>query len=146
MCPQIACQRGCIITLVAFVRFFSTVCFRMCPQMICARGCIIALVAFLWFFLVDIDNPPSEILLHGIIMLKTLFHRHQEGRFVPCRCWVKTKKNQTENLRIENESEIYFWNDCEIQKEFLPDGNHVSSSYQTYHICHKNHLIGVDLK
>ena len=30
MSPQIACLRGCIITLVAFVGFFSTVSFGMC--------------------------------------------------------------------------------------------------------------------
>ena len=29
MCPYIACLRGCIITLVAFVLLFSTVCFHM---------------------------------------------------------------------------------------------------------------------
>ena len=31
MCPQIACQWGCKVALVAFVCLFSTVCFQMCP-------------------------------------------------------------------------------------------------------------------
>ena len=63
--PQIACQRGCIVTLVAFVWLFSTVCFQMFPQIVCTRGCIVtlqcdyasscaddlnALVAFVWLF------------------------------------------------------------------------------------------------
>ena len=30
MSPQMACLRGCIITLVAFVRLFSTVRLQMC--------------------------------------------------------------------------------------------------------------------
>ena len=32
MISQIACLRGCIITLVAFVQLFSTVYFQMSPQ------------------------------------------------------------------------------------------------------------------
>ena len=50
MCSQIACPRGCIITLVAFVWLFSTVGSQMCPQSACMRWCIVALVAFVWFF------------------------------------------------------------------------------------------------
>ena len=45
MCPQITCQGGCIITLIAFVRLFSTVCFQMSPQMTCLRGSIFAMIA-----------------------------------------------------------------------------------------------------
>ena len=44
MCPQIACIRGCIVTLVAFVCLFSAVDFQMCPQCACIRGCIVTLV------------------------------------------------------------------------------------------------------
>ena len=50
MSPQIARMRGCIITLVALVGLFSSVCFQMCPQIACMRGCIVALVAFVWLF------------------------------------------------------------------------------------------------
>ena len=78
MSPQLACLRGCIVTLVAFVGFFSTVCFQMfpqiacmicfkvtlvtfvclfstvcfqvCPQVIFARRCILTLIAFVCFF------------------------------------------------------------------------------------------------
>ena len=75
MCPQIACLKGCKITLVAFVGLFSTmgflmspqrtwirvtlvaffllfstVCFRMSPQIACITGCIIILDALVWLF------------------------------------------------------------------------------------------------
>ena len=46
MCLQIACMRRCKVTLVAFVWLFSAVRFQMCPQMACLRGCIVTLVAF----------------------------------------------------------------------------------------------------
>ena len=48
MCPQTACLRGCIVTLVAFVRFFSTVRFQMCPQSTGIKVCTVTLVAFVW--------------------------------------------------------------------------------------------------
>ena len=48
MSSQIIYTRGCIVTLVAFVWLFSTVCFHMFPQTICPRGCIVTLVAFVW--------------------------------------------------------------------------------------------------
>ena len=41
---------GCIVALVAFVWFFSTVHFQMCPQIACPRGCKITLLAFIWLF------------------------------------------------------------------------------------------------
>ena len=47
MGPQIAFLRGCEITLVAFVRLFSTLYSQMCSQMACVRGVIFTLVAFL---------------------------------------------------------------------------------------------------
>ena len=37
--PQIASLRGCIVTLVAFVCLFSTVCLQMSPQIACPRRC-----------------------------------------------------------------------------------------------------------
>ena len=58
MCPQMACLRRCIVTLVAFVWFFPTVCFQMVPQMASIGRCI---VAFMWhyniigFFLQDFN-------------------------------------------------------------------------------------------
>ena len=50
MCLQIAFLDRCIVTLVAFVRFFSGVNLYMSPQIACLSGCIVALVAFVWFF------------------------------------------------------------------------------------------------
>ena len=41
------CPRRCIITLVGFVRLFSTVHFQMCPQIACLRRCKVTLVAFI---------------------------------------------------------------------------------------------------
>ena len=46
---QVACLTRCIVTLVAFVRFFSWVDFQMCIQMACLYKCIVALIAFVWF-------------------------------------------------------------------------------------------------
>ena len=40
MYPQSACPRGCIVTLVALVWLFPTVCFQMPPQIAFPRGCI----------------------------------------------------------------------------------------------------------
>ena len=50
MFPQIAYLRTCIITLVAFVWFVSTVRLQMCPEMACPRRGTVTLVAFEWFF------------------------------------------------------------------------------------------------
>ena len=45
---KMACMSRGIITLVAFIWFFSTVCFQMHHQIACMRGCILTLVAFVW--------------------------------------------------------------------------------------------------
>ena len=50
MPPQVACLRGCKVTLVASVWLFSTVPFQMCPQSACVRGCKVTLDAFVWLF------------------------------------------------------------------------------------------------
>ena len=50
MYPRIACPRRGIITLVAFVWFFTTVNFQMCPQKICPWGRIFTSIAFVWLF------------------------------------------------------------------------------------------------
>ena len=48
--PQMVCPWGCIVTLVASIRLFSTVCFQMCPQIACPGGCKVTLVAFVRLF------------------------------------------------------------------------------------------------
>ena len=48
--PQIACQRGCKVALIAFVWLFSTVHFQMSSQIAWIRGCKVALIAFVWLF------------------------------------------------------------------------------------------------
>ena len=53
-----ACPRRCIVTLVAFVWFFSTVCFQMLSQIAYKRRCIGTLVAFVWF------NDIVSLFLH----------------------------------------------------------------------------------
>ena len=50
MSPQMACLRGGIVTLVAFVKLFSTVPFHMCPQRTWMGACKVTLFAFLWLF------------------------------------------------------------------------------------------------
>ena len=46
MSCKISCPRGCKVTLIAFVWFFTTVCYQMSPQITCLRGCKVTLVAF----------------------------------------------------------------------------------------------------
>ena len=60
MCPQITCMRRCIVTLVAFVWLFSTVCFQMFPQIACMSGCIFTLVAFVRFFSTAWEDVKSH--------------------------------------------------------------------------------------
>ena len=50
MSPQVACLRGWLVTLVAFVWLFPTVCIQMPPQIACLRTGIVTLVAFVWLF------------------------------------------------------------------------------------------------
>ena len=47
---QIPCPRGYILTLVAFVWLFPTVCFQMFLQIACLGGCIVTLLAFVRLF------------------------------------------------------------------------------------------------
>lgn len=89
---QFAYFRRFIITQAAFVWLFSTVRFRMCPQNVRPRGCIITQVAFVWFFPVFIGNSFTEILLHWIIMLKVLFHRHKWKGLSPVAVSFKLRK------------------------------------------------------
>ena len=66
MFPQIACLRRGIVTLVAFVRLFSTVCFQMCPQFVCPRWCEVTLVAFVLIFpTVRFQMCPQMASLNG---------------------------------------------------------------------------------
>ena len=44
--PKRTWVRADKVTLVAFVRFFPAVCFQMFPQIACLRGGIVTLVAF----------------------------------------------------------------------------------------------------
>ena len=50
MCSQSACIRRCIVTQVAFVWLFSSVCFHVSLQTACVRCCIITKVAFVCLF------------------------------------------------------------------------------------------------
>ena len=66
------CKRGCIITLVAFVWFFSTVCFQMRPQSEGTKRCIVTLVAFVWLLsTVSLHMFPQWTWIRGCII--TLF-------------------------------------------------------------------------
>ena len=50
MCPQVPCMWKCIITLIAFVWLFSTMCIQMGLQITRMKGCKAAFLAFVWFF------------------------------------------------------------------------------------------------
>ena len=74
MVPQRTCIRACIVALVAFVRFFSTVCFQMCPQIACIRGCKVTMVAFVWLFsTVNFQMSPQIFPLGGVIFTQVAF-------------------------------------------------------------------------
>ena len=47
---QFASFNGCVVTLVAFVRFFTRMSFQMSPQIARPNRCIVALVASVRFF------------------------------------------------------------------------------------------------
>ena len=47
---QVAYLRKSVVTLVAFVTFFSTVRLQMRFQIACLRRCKVTLIAFVWFF------------------------------------------------------------------------------------------------
>ena len=48
--PQMACLRGCKVTLVTFVWLFSIVRFQMCFKSACTRGFKVTSVAFVCLF------------------------------------------------------------------------------------------------
>ena len=50
MSHQIACLRGCILTLDLLDWVFSTMLFQMSPQIACLKGCKLTLVAFVCLF------------------------------------------------------------------------------------------------
>ena len=63
---QNACLRGCKVTLVAFVWHFSTVLFHVSPQIACLRGCKVTLAAFF-------DLSPLCLTLVAFVCLVCLF-------------------------------------------------------------------------
>ena len=67
-------MNGCIVTLVAFVWFFSTVHFQMFPQITCMRRCIVTLVAFVWIFSnVRFQMCPQIVCMRGCITTQAAF-------------------------------------------------------------------------
>ena len=59
MFAQSACVCGCIVTLIAFVWFFSIVCFQMCFQILCLGGNKVTMFAFKQFF-TTMDFPITS--------------------------------------------------------------------------------------
>ena len=68
---QTVCQRKCIVALVAFVWFFSTVCSQMLPQIVCITWNIITHVTWLRVETVSLQNVA---LWYSMWSLKTLSH------------------------------------------------------------------------
>ena len=50
MCLQKTSPRGCMVTLIAFVWLFFTLCFWRSPYIAWVRGCIVTMVTLIWFF------------------------------------------------------------------------------------------------
>ena len=50
MFPQIVCQRGCVVSLVAYVRLFSTLYYQMSSQPTCLRRWNVTLIASVCLF------------------------------------------------------------------------------------------------
>ena len=104
MCPQIACLRRGIFTLVTSFRLFSTVYFEMSSQVAFHRGCILTLVAFVWFFsfiiCVSQGNINIDHTFTKFIIFKILIHHNQVGNVVPCYCRFRTEKELP--IRREN--------------------------------------------
>ena len=77
---QIACPKGCIVTLVAFVWLFTTVYFQMSPQIACLRGSKLALIALVWFFSIMFFSNvwpkhfPKKLQSHIGYICKPLVH------------------------------------------------------------------------
>ena len=81
MSPQIPWINTDIITLVAFVGFFSTVYFQVPFLIPCNRGCIITELAFVWFISLICSFPWTFFIAFSfswIILSKILIH-HQNS-------------------------------------------------------------------
>ena len=83
MFPQITCLIRCIITLVAFVWLFSTVCYQMPRQMACLRICIITLVAFVQLFSTVGPVTHSDKTLCIVMQLEEAHTTHYFFTFSP---------------------------------------------------------------
>ena len=64
MCSQMVCTRRGIVTMIAFVRLFSTVRFQMWPQIACMRRGKVTLVAFVWLFSAVYFKMTSQAAFH----------------------------------------------------------------------------------
>ena len=74
MCTQCEFTRGCIVTLVAFVRLFSTVSFQMGPQFTRIRRCKVTLVAFVCLLTtVCFQMCPQSTFIRGSIVALVAF-------------------------------------------------------------------------
>ena len=77
MCPQMACSRRCIVTLVAFVCLFTTVHFQMSFQSPCIAGFKFTLVALIVLIIfccilssIDIVSNQIKVFIHDFIWSK----------------------------------------------------------------------------
>ena len=90
-----ACLRWCVVTLVAFVWLFSSVCFQVSPQIICQRGCIVTLFAFVWLF--SMARFCSYRISYADLALrfKIFSHYQHQTNLVSCvlKSQFKLKKN-----------------------------------------------------
>ena len=103
--------RGCIVTLVALVWFFSTVPFKVSSQVACLKGGKLALAALRCFFSIaclshgnnDIDSVFTQTISNDI-----LIHRYWFACVVSSVLFV-TDWDKSELQTGKNESEINRW-------------------------------------
>ena len=88
MCPKMAWPGGCKVTKVAFIRFFSTVHFKMCFQIVRPREGIFALVAFFGFSSLCIFKwifKSPAIAWFGSICLTFIYDVYSNGLSPVCK-------------------------------------------------------------
>ena len=83
MCPQNACLKRCIVTLVTYDLLFFTVYYEMSPEFACLRRCMGTLVAFDWLFsTVCFQKSPERACLRRCIVTLVAFFGFSSPRLL----------------------------------------------------------------
>ena len=135
---QMLRTRGCIVTLVAFVWLFSTVCFHMSFECPCMRWYIVTLVAFVWFNDIDIQDFPICSLETKLAIFKNLFH---------CHCVLCLAQIVSSNWSLTHIADPWAWSQtlanisgskstqkCSIQKLKMPQPGNLKQCLEKYEV------------